>query len=91
MTREEAKEVIKAYHDKLTNSVSNQLDGDIKAFEMAIQALSSWEKYSDKLWKKAYERGKAEALSQNLISPCDVCRYEYDDCCEECPAMPQRW
>ena len=36
---EEAKEVIKAYHDKLTNSASNQLDGDIKAFELAIKAL----------------------------------------------------
>ena len=41
MTREEAKEVIKAYYDKLTNSVSNQLDGDIKAFEMAIEALKA--------------------------------------------------
>ena len=40
MTREEAIEVIKAYRDNLTNSTSNQLDGDIKAFEMAIQALS---------------------------------------------------
>ena len=36
---EEAIEVIKAYKDNLTNSVSNQLDGDIKAFEMAISAL----------------------------------------------------
>lgn len=40
MTREEAIEVIKAYRDKLTNSASNQLDGDIEAFEMAIQVLS---------------------------------------------------
>lgn len=39
MTREEVIEVIKAYRDKLTNSVSNQLDGDIEAFEMAIKAL----------------------------------------------------
>ena len=30
-----------------------------------------------------------QALSQEPISPCDVCRYEYDDCCEECPAMPK--
>ena len=37
--KEEAIEVIKAYKDNLTNSVSNQLDGDIKAFEMAISAL----------------------------------------------------
>lgn len=40
MTREEAIEVIKAYRDKLTNSASNQLDGDIEAFDMAIKALS---------------------------------------------------
>lgn len=39
MTREEAIEVIKAYRDKLTHSVSNQLDGDIEAFDMAIKAL----------------------------------------------------
>lgn len=39
MTREEVIEVIKAYRDKLTNSASNQLDGDIEAFDMAIDAL----------------------------------------------------
>jgi hypothetical protein len=40
MTREEALEVIKAYKKRLTNSVSNQLNGDIEAFDMAIQVLS---------------------------------------------------
>ena len=39
MTREETIEVIKAYKDKLSNSASNQLDGDIEAFDMAIKAL----------------------------------------------------
>ena len=39
MTRKEAIEVIKAYRDKLTHSASNQLDGDIEAFEMAIKAI----------------------------------------------------
>ena len=39
MTREEATEILKAYRNKLSNSVSNQLDGDIKAFDMAIKAL----------------------------------------------------
>ena len=39
MTREEAIEVMKAYRDKLLNSVSNQLDGDIEALNMAISAL----------------------------------------------------
>ena len=41
MTREEAIEVLKAYRNKLTNSVSNQLDGDIETFEMAISALEN--------------------------------------------------
>ena len=41
MTREEAIEVIKEYRDNLIISPSNQLDGDVKAFDMAIQALSS--------------------------------------------------
>ena len=39
MIREEVIEVIKAYKDKLNNSASNQLDGDIEAFDMAIKAL----------------------------------------------------
>ena len=39
MTSEEVIEVIKAYRDKLTHSVSNQIDGDIEAFDMAIKAL----------------------------------------------------
>lgn len=39
MTREETIEVIKAYRDKLTNSASNQLDGDIEAFDKAIESL----------------------------------------------------
>ena len=48
MTKEQAIEVIKAYRDKLTNSASNQLDGDIEAFEMAIQALEKENIYDDK-------------------------------------------
>jgi len=40
MTREEAIEVMKAYRNKVINSVSNQLDGDIEALNMAIKALS---------------------------------------------------
>ena len=65
MTREEARDQIVIFmcdEQKVIN------DRDKQALEMAIQALSSWETYSDKLWKEAYERGKAEALSQE---PCD--------------------
>ena len=41
MTIKEAIEIIKAYRDKLMNSPSNQLDGDIKAFEIAIRSLEA--------------------------------------------------
>ena len=40
MTNEEVIEIMEAYRDKLINSVSNQLDKDIEAFDMAIQSLS---------------------------------------------------
>ena len=79
MTREEqAIEYIKKYREldeKLCNSVPKGTIASIAAekclefWDMAIQALSSWEEYSDKLWKKAYERGKTEALSQE---PCET-------------------
>lgn len=42
MTLEEIKEaveVIKAYRQMLTDSVSNQIDGDIKAFDVAVEAM----------------------------------------------------
>ena len=39
MTKETALEIIKAYRDRLTGSCSNQLDNDIQAFDLAIQAL----------------------------------------------------
>jgi hypothetical protein len=55
MTREEAIEVIKAYRDKLTNSASNQLDGDIEAFDMAIQAVSQ-EPCDDCIFKNEWNR-----------------------------------
>ena len=63
MTREEAIEVIKAYRDKLTNSASNQLDGDIEAFEMAIQALEQNESAEE--WYKLF----VEKLDEQ--KPCD--------------------
>ena len=44
MTIEEAIEIIKAYRGKLMNSPSNQLDGDIKVFEIAIRSLEAWQK-----------------------------------------------
>lgn len=62
MTREEAIEVIKEYRDNLIISPSNQLDGDVKAFDMAIQALS--QEPTDKPMtvdemEREYEKSKA--------------------------------
>ena len=91
MTREEAKEVIKAYYDKLTNSASNQLDGDIKAFEMAIEALNfDIDQYCkehfcvmvDKdLWEKAEKALKQEPKTGYWIDHQDG-RWIYAKCSE---------
>lgn len=40
MTNKEAIEILKAYKQRLENSCSNQLDKDIKAFDIAIGALN---------------------------------------------------
>ena len=39
MTNQEAIEYMKAYRHRLTQSISNGLDKDIEAFDMAIKAL----------------------------------------------------
>lgn len=43
MDNEHAKEIMKAYRDRLTSSCSNQLDSDIEAFNLAIKALEERE------------------------------------------------
>jgi hypothetical protein len=35
-----------------------------EALELAIEALGSWEKFSDKVWKRAYARGYNDAKIQ---------------------------
>ena len=47
MTREEAIAILTEYRKRLINSVSNQLDKDIEAFDMAIKALEG--QYSEML------------------------------------------
>lgn len=42
-----------------TRMVNTALDMAVKALE--TPPVGDWEKYSDRLWKEAYERGKAEA------------------------------
>lgn len=58
MTREEALSILKTF--RMTG------DKNHEAFDMAIKALEAppndnWEGYSSRLWKNAYERGKADA------------------------------
>ena len=51
MTNEEAREILNTmYGDWRT-------DEEREAIEVAIKALGSWDEYSCKLWKKAYDRG----------------------------------
>ena len=49
MTNADAIEILKAYRQKLTNSVSNKLDSDIQAFDMAINALKAIDEIIDYL------------------------------------------
>ena len=63
MTNAEAIETLKLLKPNMRFDNSGWLYTK-QALDMAINALSSWEEYSDKLWKEAYERGKTEALSQ---------------------------
>lgn len=67
MTKEEAKEILQEYRNKLSNSVSNQLDEDIKAFDMAIKALKQ-EPVLDKI------RSKIE----REIIPRNSYKYDYE-------------
>ena len=58
MTREEALSILKTF--RITGDKAHE------AFDMAIKALETppndnWEGYSKRLWKNAYERGKADA------------------------------
>ena len=62
MTREEAILMIKGH--KFSKPTEKWQELNNEALDMAIKALNDWTEYSDKLWKIAYERGKAEALNE---------------------------
>ena len=65
MTNAEAKEIIKRIKGYMGNGECWS-EAEFMAMDKAIEALSSWEKYSDRLWKKAYERGKADVIGYKL-------------------------
>lgn len=62
MTNKEAIEILKLYRKRLTDSVSNQLDKDIEAFEMAIEALKENEKLKQELEAVKQELATFKAL-----------------------------
>ena len=58
-------------HD--TSGIADELK---EALNMAIEALQqppddNWESYSSRLWKSAYDRGKADAMAEQ--EPCEDC------------------
>lgn len=59
---------------------------DIMRFPSAQPDMSE---YSDKLWRNAYERGRAEALDE--IVRCKNCKYNSNTCGNyvECDIIPQ--
>lgn len=76
MVREEAIEMLNKWGVLLPSEAQDAVD-------MAIEALSqppndNWERYADRLWEKAYERGKKDALQAkaeptgDLISRADA-------------------
>lgn len=67
MTREEAIKNLEHYRYCLDFQFGWFGEDDNEAIDMAIHALhqptnDDWERYSDFLWKEAYERGKQDAL-----------------------------
>ncbi len=71
MTNEEAiKELREASDNEVrygdTEHHYNEVMKRIEAFDMAIKALESWDKYSDKLWKKAYDRGFSDGVKEGI-------------------------
>ena len=63
MIIEEARDILQDQIDRY----GQEYDAEgIEALEMAIKALGSWEKFSDKVWKRAYARGYNDAKADVL-------------------------
>ena len=44
-----------------------------EALDMAIKALDSWKKYSEKLWQQAYDRGVKDGILFTMDKECEDC------------------
>lgn len=80
MTNEEAKVFLLQLHtDKQLNKSEHE------ALRVAIKALEAppndnWEGYSKRLWKSAYERGKAESEQANALGKIKAKLIEEKEC-----------
>lgn len=82
MTREESIEVIKAYKDKLTNSASNQLDGDIEAFDIAIDALEHEQEIINALGLSIHVQSLKNSILEEEKHKLDKIRAEIEQKCD---------
>lgn len=71
MLKDQAILILSCYKDRLTSSCSNQLDGDIEAFDMAINAL----KDENHAYWIFTDHDYCEGLAANY--KCSHCKIEY--------------
>ena len=71
MTDEEAREILAMYKFKLTQSISNQLEGDIEAFDMAIKALDQQPMHGYKIdWFTPTAQAWLSTFNTNSATEC---------------------
>ena len=63
MTNEEAIAQLEVTRECMRVKCANEI---VEALDMAIKALGSWDKYSSKLWKKAYDRGFKDGVRDGI-------------------------
>ena len=86
ISRQAVIEINRSYHGQMPNEVNHRIWKEINELPSAQPDLSG---YSDKLWKKAYERGRAEAQAE--IVRCKDCKYNSNTCGNyvNCDIIPQ--
>ena len=70
LTNEQAINEMKAMREHLEPYMS--VIG-LTAYDMAIKALGSWRKYSEKLWQQAYDRGVKDGILFTMDKECNDC------------------
>lgn len=98
MNNMQAIDILKAYKERLENSCSNQLDDDIKAFNLAIKALKLYpvmlqptQRVSGKDYKMINAMRVMKTICKGMIE-CSICPM-YDNCksTEETMRVPCFW